>query len=166
MDERLRKRLIGAVVLMSLLVIFVPILIEKQNEMILEVGNITPLPENLPGLDNIPEPESFPRPVEFDEVIEQEPEIISKDEPESIATPLDAWALQLASFSDIKRADALLRDLRKKGYVCYREAVTISGKKHYRVRIGPELERSRLVAIKQKLQKELKLTGKIVRHKH
>jgi DedD protein len=165
MDERLRKRLIGAIVLMSLLVIFVPILIEKQNEMILDVGNVVPLPQNLPGLEGIPGPESFVRPVELSEPVYEEAEEVTEDEPLSAATNLDAWALQLASFSDPKRADALLRDLRKKSYVCYRETITISGKKHYRVRIGPEIDRSRLVAIKQKLQKELKLTGKIVRHK-
>lgn len=167
MDDKLRKRLIGAVVLMSLLVIFVPILIEKQNEMIGEIGVIPAEPDILPGLENIPMPDSYSRPEVLQEITPQIDVVDNtdvKDEPESVATPLDAWALQLASFSEKSRAQSLISKLRKHGYNCYQQQVKVAGKVRYRVKVGPEIERSSLVAMKPKLKKEFKLNGKIVRH--
>ena len=61
-------------------------------------------------------------------------------------------------------AYALRDKLRKDGYSAYVESSTKNGKTSYRVRIGPELEKSRLEKMKVTLSKEQGLDGFIVNH--
>jgi cell division septation protein DedD len=58
-----------------------------------------------------------------------------------------------------------LRDkLRKQGYSAYVETRTKNGKTSYRVRIGPELDKSKLEKMKVTIKKEQGLDGFIVNH--
>lgn len=70
-----------------------------------------------------------------------------------------AWGLQLASFKDERNARALQTDLLKAGYKVYiRRSDTL-----VRVYIGPEMQRTRLEALKESIKKEYALDGMITR---
>ncbi len=75
-----------------------------------------------------------------------------------------AWAVQLGSFKTKPNALRLRDKLRVKGFPSYVEAVTTSGGEIYRVRVGPELQRSKAEILKKKLAKVANLDGMIVSH--
>ena len=73
--------------------------------------------------------------------------------------PANAWVVQLGSFSSEQNAWALRDKLRNKGYHAFVERVSEGSKMVIRVRIGPELQRSKAEAVQQKLEKEMKIKG-------
>lgn len=77
---------------------------------------------------------------------------------------VSAWVVQLASFSNEQNALKLRDQLRAKGYTTFVEAVDAKGTKVFRVRVGPELDRLRAEAIREKLEKELKIKGIVSRY--
>jgi DedD protein len=72
------------------------------------------------------------------------------------------WAVQLAAFST--EADAnLLRDrLRNAGFAAFTDDVTSDGKTLWRVRAGPETERSGAERLRAAIKEKLKIEGVIV----
>jgi cell division septation protein DedD len=67
----------------------------------------------------------------------------------AVVTPTPAiparggWAVQVGAFGSAASADKLAHELQSKGYKSYVSPVARSGKTLYRVRVGPEAERSR-----------------------
>jgi DedD protein len=80
------------------------------------------------------------------------------------ARGLTAWVVQIGSFSSQANADRLVKKLRDAGYPAFVEPVKQGGEKVYRVRVGPELQRSDAQALRDKLMKELKMKGLMVYH--
>jgi len=78
--------------------------------------------------------------------------------------PSNAFALQVSTVTIKDNAYALRDKLRKAGYTAYVETRTSNGKTSYRVRIGPELDKSRLEKMKATIKKEQRLDGFIVNH--
>jgi DedD protein len=78
--------------------------------------------------------------------------------------PSNAFALQVSTVTIKDNAYALRDKLRKAGYTAYVETRTKNGKTSYRVRIGPELDMSRLEKMKARIKKEQGLDGFIVNH--
>ena len=70
------------------------------------------------------------------------------------AADTPAWAVQLGAFSTREKADRLVADLRKRGYAAFVLEYRASGKVLHRVRVGPEQDRARAVAIAGRLRKD------------
>lgn len=71
------------------------------------------------------------------------PEKSEKSEkPASSSDKPSGWVVQLGSFSQEDNADDLTRKLQQAGYEAFVEPVEQSGKRVYRVRVGPEVMRS------------------------
>lgn len=70
----------------------------------------------------------------------------------AIETP--AWAIQLGAYSTREKADRQVANLRKIGYAAFVLEYRGSGKVLYRVRVGPEQDRERAVAIAERLRKD------------
>ena len=75
-----------------------------------------------------------------------------------------AWVVQVGSFSSSKNALALRDKLRKKGYRTFVESIKTASGKMYRVRVGPELDKSKIEKAQKKLKQREKLPGKIYKH--
>ena len=75
-----------------------------------------------------------------------------------------AWVVQLGSFSSKDNASALNEKLRKAGYPSFVEPLKRSSGMAYRVRVGPELKRSNAQKLQEKLNKEMKIEGIVVRY--
>ena len=58
-----------------------------------------------------------------------------------------SWELQVATLSAQQRAEEIAELLREKGHKAYVSPVTIRSQQLYRVRIGPSLQRQRLIDI-------------------
>jgi DedD protein len=165
LDKTLQQRLIGAILLVALGVIFIPVLLDgsgyrSRQERIIEMPaepEFPPLKEFRPKtkVSNLEMPSA--------------PEAAVKAEshtPESseLKPPVKAFALQVSTVTIKNNAYALRDELRKKGYSAYVETRTRNGKISYRVRIGPELDMKRLEHMKKALLKEEGLDGFIVNH--
>lgn len=74
------------------------------------------------------------------------------------------WAIQLASFSSKKNADDLTAFLVQKGFRAFVEQGGQGGDKVYRVRIGPEKERERADALRERVERETQLRAIVLRY--
>jgi len=232
-DNRLKQRLVGAVVLVSLVAILVPMILDGQKEhgTVIVKTNIPPKPDHqfnskVIPLDDEParpeqeparrvietpspparaKPASTPRsaaalpaktpPAEaapaaaprsgVDLVEKSAPagappaatadrSAVRKSATESGKAPLaeasglrtgiDAWVVQVGSFSSEKNALALRDRLRGKGYRAFVERLEAGEGVVFRVRVGPELDPSRANEILGKLEKDAKLKGIVVHY--
>ncbi len=219
MDFVLKQRLVGAVVLVALGVIFIPMLLEGPDDTL--VPELDELPELVdpapsrpldafPTMDTLPvspdtsvlaadaepdselqsEPELLPAP-EFEPEPESEPEAevqagpaaaessvqptaaaepAAPEQPpapqvpvaEPAAGPLGSWVVQVGSFSNESNAVGLRDKLRQGGFTTQVEKVRVSGKTHYRVRVGPFLERDEAEQKRNQLADKFKLSGRVL----
>ncbi len=184
MDEGLKKRLIGATVLVSLIVIFVPMLLEKDPVVSTELEeNIIPeKPETdfssrvmpLEGEDLSKPPAVVVEPVA--PLIQPSPDtqapkqVVVSKKPQKKAVPkpapqkkeptqrvgLSAWVIQVGSFSKRSNVDKLLKSLQSKKYAAFTDQVDVKGKILHRVLVGPEVDKKRAEQMLVKVNKYLK----------
>jgi len=180
MDIRLKQRLVGAAVLVVLGVIFLPMMLDNSGRLS-DAGvetNIPPKPDNgfnsrvipLGGEIEMPPPRPAitppARPAEqpsagppalTDRGLPMAPVGVKKEE------RIDAWAVQIGSFSSEKNALALRDELRAKKYTAFVETSFDEGNQPvHRVRIGPELLRSEAQKLRDSLEQETKLKGIVI----
>jgi len=74
----------------------------------------------------------------------------------------EGWVVQLGSFSNQKNADELREKLQKMAYHVFVERITQDGQTVYRVRIGPQRQRSDADTIRDRLARELQLKAMVM----
>ena len=161
MDEGLKKRLIGAAVLASLAVIFVPMLFEEPP---LRPPPLPPLPDKPPMTDFASDMlrEEVPAvtpltPREAPPESERGPAPVPAASPATPRTGLTAWVVQAASLGSRENADKLVARLREAELPTPDpELVDIQGKRFFRVRVGPVVERAEAEGM---LDKVSEITG-------
>ena len=183
METPVRERLVGALVLVALVVLFVPALLKGPSrkppaatpgeQQVVEF----PLPDSSgapPDDALVPEPEATPP---DPPAIAEAPPVraaLPEPAPPAVAAPADsapvpardagpppgvasgqpAWAVQLGAFSTREKAEGLVAELRKRGYAAFFLEYRTKGKVLHRVRVGPEQDRERAVAIADRLRKD------------
>jgi DedD protein len=190
-DDRLKRRLVGAVVLIALGVIFIPMILDgsgRSGRMTVDVeippAPVYEVPDRLPPLPSAGStPPSQEPPVRSEEASlkavpsapapeKPEPTVSRSVEPEEPATAPksegaapSAWVVQVGSFEDQAKALALRDKLRKSGFPSFVEPYrSEGGKTLYRVRVGPELKRELAEQAQSKIKREHKLDGLVVTH--
>jgi DedD protein len=166
LDKTLQQRLLGAILLVALGVIFIPVLLDGSGFKSRQGRSINmPAEPDFPPLSEIKLKRSAPIRSE-DKPASPTPS--TTEAPTRIASALDqpvkAFALQVSTVTIKDNAYSLRDKLRKDGYSAYVETRTRNGKTSYRVRIGPELDIARLKQMKKTLSKEQGLDGFIVNH--
>ncbi len=183
MDEQLKKRMVGAAVLAALAVIFVPMLLESpapQKEPTLV--KIPPAPPARPfESELLREPMPAPAPARPPLAAAPEkpapaappkgarpastaapPKPPAKAAPASPQVGLPAWVVQVGSFSSLENARKLVRKLRKAGFQTLDpEPVELRGKRLYRVRVGPVLEKAAAEKLLPRVDKVTGTHGKV-----
>lgn len=231
MEEALKKRLIGAVTLVALAVIFVPPLLDQRvAEPVVDVPDVPPIPNELqpdfssqlintpitppevpehilsppiePELQaNLtPTPEPVPQQEQTTVVAEtqtlvEEPSVqplptVNAPQTEPVAhnlslqdtqpvgaeksastqpnidQNLQAWVVQVASFSQPENAQKLVKRLRGAGYqVPDLVPVQIKDKAYYRVKVGPMLQKSAAENLLPKINALSGSKGRVVLHR-
>jgi DedD protein len=74
-----------------------------------------------------------------------------------------SWELQIATFSTESRAQAITEQLQNKGHKAYVSPVTIGEKGLYRVRIGPNIQKSRLLDIQRDIDAYYGVKSEIIK---
>ena len=71
--------------------------------------------------------------------------------PKPVPPGTNAWVIQVASLVSPEAARTLQDELRAKGYPAFVEQADVNGRRYYRVRIGPEVERTRADRLAERL---------------
>jgi DedD protein len=178
-DERLKRRLVGAFVLVSLAVIFLPMLLERPEgpEVRIDKSNLPPPPAPAGGFQSnvMPLPDDEPLiPPARAVAPPPAPATVAESEEEPVAgaperkpeprTGISAWVVQVASLSNKANADRLEADLRAKGHTAFLEQISVGGRTLFRVRVGPEVDRARAQRTAEKILEQFKLKGQVIRY--
>lgn len=189
LDKGLKQRMVGALVLLALAVIFLPMLLSREDEsrrVMVDAPEMPAAPE-MPNVEvqpvAVPEPQLLPdEPVGPDAVQSLEPvEVPSLEQPAVAAVPVPAaapaavppvapskldanslpisWSVQLASLSSSDGAQKLQKTLRSQGYNAYIRSVDGMN----RVFVGPLIERAEADRLRDQLNRQHKLNGFVVR---
>ncbi|EIK53718.1 hypothetical protein YO5_15445 [Stutzerimonas stutzeri TS44] len=191
LDKGLKQRMVGALVLIALAVIFVPMLFTREDDLRHVVVDAPAMPATPPVAQiemepvQVPEPKSIPEGFEIVEedsgtpstAVSPEPAGTPVAAPEPVKAPepaapvpqsrVDAdnlpvsWSVQLASLSNRASAEKLQKTLREQGYNAYIR--TADGMN--RVFVGPLIEREEANRLRDQLQRQQKLNGFVVRFK-
>lgn len=176
-SQRLRHRVIGAAVLAALAAIFIPAVLdfERPPEGKITGTNIPARPADL-RMEEIPlippaagpvVPARPPAPAVVAEggdgrVIAGGSDDGAAAGPAPAAAEPRAWVVRVGSFSSNDNAVALRDRLRGAGFDAFVDQVTIEGATMSRVHVGPEIDRARGDALRDRLEREMKLKGLVV----
>lgn len=163
MDDGLKQRLIGAIVLLAIAVIFIPALFDRQTLTPVDtVTQIPPMPELIIEPIEVAEPpvveSPAPEPVQMFIPDDAKPEPPTPEPPSLNDQGVPkGWLLQVVSYDDEKKAEVFRDTLIAEGYTAYsRKAKTTKGV-HYRVYIGPKLDKNAILKIKTQVDKKYKV---------
>ena len=181
MEVQVRERLVGALVLVAIVVLFVPALLKgppreraaadtitQQSIEIPVRGTNQPVREETlvpeapspaeataPIVDEpLPKAEALPTVAPRPEPAPEPAPEAADPVPVGVASAQPAWAVQLGAFSTREKAESLAADLRKRGYAAFVLEHRVNGKMLHRVRVGPEQDRGRAAAIAERLRKD------------
>ena len=202
MNELLKQRLVGAVVLIALAVIFVPMIFETPETGRGTLGNALPTQPEREMRDRIqpielpPPPEPVPDVVQVEESVataaielveespplpvvqDHEPKPVKAEQPkqperprqpeklapDSVKPSLSGWVVQVASVQNKDNALALKDRLRSLGFDSFVEQVKTSKGLLFRVRVGPELQRSNAEQLRADLAEKSALKGIVLQY--
>jgi len=162
MDAQLQQRIVGAIVLVTLGVIFIPALLDGSGYKSRQVQDIEikEKPEFPPLTQKKVKPILTPLQKNKKNQIKAQ----KADPKQAHKKPVKTFALQVGTFGSNENAEKMRDKMRKAGYTAFVHKSTSKGKTSYKVRIGPELERSVLEKIKADVKKSQKIDGYIVNH--
>ena len=168
LDRRLSERLIGAVALISVAAVFVPILfhsdevppsvrVEAPPRPIMPASALTGMQATTLPDPALEQPSSRST---TQSIVGKNPPVASTAESHLDANGLPiSWSIQLVSLSSRASADGLVQKLRAQGYNAYIR--TVEGMN--RVFVGPLVEKADAVRLRDQLQHQQQLNGFVVR---
>lgn len=139
-----KHRIVGAIVLVALGVIFLPMLFQHSPGPKIQVSEIPSRPE----LPSVTKPVDLPAPV------------LAQSDMQ--ANSPDAWTLQIGSFASKTAVTELVKRLRAQGYPTYTQEFKVNNAIITRVYVGPEFDQAKLKNNAAKIEKTLKLKGAII----
>jgi DedD protein len=193
MDQRLKQRLVGAIVLISLAVIFIPFILEgpedewsPRTQDMPEAPRIDyqaevelPLPSAVPEPVEAPQPEQTAQesmdlaipepaaagPAEPEPPARQAvpPEPVSKPPAPAATGPAGDWVIQVGSFSQQLNARGLRDRLQKAGYKSHLQEIKADDAPAWRVLVGPYGSREQAERQRDRITRELHLKGLVTR---
>lgn len=179
-----KHRIVGAIVLVALVVIFVPMILSGREpppelkgareappraEITETRVLVTPV-----TTDEATPPESSETvkvvevPVELKPAPVEKPAEAKKPEP-APAKPAavkieDGWMVQVGTFTNLQNATRLRDKLKSLGLSVHTDTVTVSGKKAMRLRVGPFAERAKADRAQAQIRKETGVAGVVQSH--
>jgi DedD protein len=172
--ERNRYRLTGAIFLVALAVIALPMLFDGAGIRHVDIAAVPPIatdatPVTPPKLDDkaLAEAAAVRERVDdegFDSdtgVRVGEPQLRNADDAQK--APIEAWAVQVASFNDPANAAGLRDQLRKDGYSALLSEAKKGNAKITRVAVGPIIERAEADRLKEELARRYAKGAIVVR---
>ena len=188
MKQGTKQRVVGTIVIVSLALIFLPIIFDGQGSH--QTQTASRIPEQ-PVVPILPEPQQS-RPVIISDAdlvaIETKPEseLVTKTTEEGISDPIEVsasesaftrdiptlnpaglpngWSIRLGSFSEASNASDLMQRLQTAGYKAYIRDIDSEQAELTGVFVGPWLERALVNDYIDQLWDEFQLEGMVVRY--
>jgi DedD protein len=183
MEFNPKHRIIGAIVIVALAVIFLPMILDEREppselKKLAEIPSRSDVSETRVVVSPVPAPEvktsgdaATPAAPVAETVTQPEPEPKSvapvkkpepaKTKPAAKATSEHAaekitkgWVVQVGTFSNADNAAKLRDSLKSHGHAVHAESVALNGGKAVRLRVGPFREKSEAVKAQAQIQKE------------
>lgn len=82
----------------------------------------------------------------------------------AVPSAAKGWVVRVGSFSSAENAQGLRDQLRAKGYAAFVDQAAIDGKTMWRVHVGPEAQRERGDALRDRIERDMKLNAIVVAH--
>lgn len=140
----LKQRIIGAIVLIALAVIFLPMFLQESKGPKVKVWHIPTKPSAPQVQQNTNTPAVTLTPASQQQTIQS------------------AWSLQLGTFSKQGNAQRLLNRLRAKSYAAYQVKAKNNNGIYYKVYVGPEVKKAKLEQQAKQIQTNMGLKGRVV----
>jgi len=173
-EQRLKERLFGAVVIISLIIIFVPMLLKgshKKQEFEKQLPILPHIivsekdfiaPKKLLVLAKSLEDKKLTK-VEITKSVNSK-KVVHRKTVENSAKSSKIWVVQLASFSKPQNAKNLIVKLQQQGMPAYTRKVSGTKGQIIQVFVGPELERNKALKLQAQLKNNFKLDGLVIRY--
>ena len=153
----MRHRLVGAMLIASLAVIFLPDLLDNPKDY-----------TNIKRISPIPPPPTVAQHTRLPPASDEEPlipplppsPVLPEPQTESTAA-LSAWIIQIETFTSKKKAERLQNNLRKKGFPAFIQKQSSKKQTIYQVQVGPELNQAQAISVSQEITKKFNIVGKI-----
>lgn len=164
MNEILKQRIVGAIVITALAAIFVPMLFDDPVSDADSYSNELSLPQqpidNTQALlDSIPKTSrevlSRPKPAQVDLQAQQIKRSVQQ-------AKLESWIIQVGSFSQEQNAIEFRDKLRKNKFTAYVDSISSNQGTLYRLRVGPELGEEIALKTQQRLESRYKVKTLLV----
>jgi DedD protein len=162
MEAPLQQRIVGAIVLVTLGVIFIPALLDGTGYKSRQVQDIEI--KEKPDFPPLKQKTVKPVPTPIEKNKQDQVKVQKADAKQLHKKPIKSFALQVGTFGNNENAEKMRDQMREAGYSAFVKKSSSKGKTSYKVRIGPELERSVLEKIKKDVKKIQKVDGYIVNH--
>jgi len=162
MEAPLQQRIVGAIVLVTLGVIFIPALLDGSGYKSRHVKDIKV--KEKPDFPPLKVKKLEPVATPLQTIKAQQDKTRAADDKQLHKIPIKTFALQTGTFDSLDNAIKLRDKLRKAGYTTFVHEFSDKGKTRYKVRIGPEVEHDVLNRIKKEIRKSFKIDAFIVNH--
>ena len=172
MNEGMKQRLVGALVLLALATVVLPILFDFDGSYIVDTRSTIPTAPDIQrveiekagpvkGATAVASHEEMFRFDKSRKVAERSPNDRGdlQDQPSGLnaqGIPL-AWIVQVASFTDVEKAQILNQQLLDDGYKAYSRRVLIRGEANYRIYVGPKVAKQTMLEQQQAIERKYKL---------
>lgn len=175
MDQNLKHRLTGAIILVSVAVIFIPVILEGPDNEWAPLSHSIPEAPQMDFKAHLDVPAPIPAPVKPAAVPKPaEPEKTAVPVPESKPAPelakqvqpatesLSGWYVQVGSFSQELNASGLGKRLELSGYETRLQKTTTKTGYAWRVMVGPGKTRGAAEKLRDRLAKDHQLKGIVI----
>jgi DedD protein len=172
MNESMKQRLVGALVLLALATVVLPILFDFDGAYTVDTRSTIPAAPDIQSIEiekagplkSATAVASHEEMFRFDksrEVVERSASDGGdlQDQPSGLNAEgiPRAWIVQVASFTDIEKAQILNQQLLDDGYKAYSRRVLIGGEANYRIYVGPKVAKQTMLEQQQAIERKYKL---------
>ena len=173
METGLRRRLVGAIVIAAVAVIFIPLIFDgTEEERLAVIEEIPPAPtfdfrEQI-AVSDIQAAMEFRRRANAATMPQERASIGDETESQNLLDQNGlptGWSLQVASFRERENAVALRSEIRELGHGAYVLLNRTNEGQFYQVLVGPSLDREGLSRAGQEIADKMGLTVQIVRYR-
>lgn len=180
MNDILKQRLVGALVIIALGVVFWPVVfVDAERTPMDRSSQVPAMPVMKQARIETPSPSTKVEPVApaTDILLHDEPpeiNTVSTPAPTTKRSPakprLDdagipvAWVLQVVSVSKKEKAEALTKQLIDAGYKAYNRPIKRDQGTLYKIYVGPVFDRNKLAKMKKQVDSRLKVNAIIARY--
>jgi len=183
-SDQIKNRVVGAIVLFTLAIIFLPKIFDGEKEtqrrefVAIPKKPVHQVPNMAKVVAKSPETAQISPPVDINnkatvktpvKTVEKE-KIAVKSKPAPVVVPkksinAQAWVIKMGSFGNPNNVKAFVLKLRKKGFTAFSVPTVPKAGIVNKVYVGPELKKNALVKLQPKLKQAFNESGVIVKYK-